>query len=79
MFTSFHQSALPLALLLRLAGSAAITAISDDYPGSLLDVRHRVPAGCPSPSGRCRWPRPPASRSPPVTTAGCACASPPPE
>jgi ADP-heptose:LPS heptosyltransferase len=45
--TSFHQSALPLALLLRMAGVPRITAISDDYPGSLLDVRHRVPAGVP--------------------------------
>lgn len=41
--TSFHQSALPLALLGRLAGVPRIVAISDDYPGSLLDVRHRVP------------------------------------
>ena len=49
VFTSFHQSALPLALLLRLAGVPRISAISDDYPGSLLDVRHRVPAGVPEP------------------------------
>ena len=42
IFTSFHQSALPLALLLRFAGVREIAAISDDYPGSLLDVRHRV-------------------------------------
>ena len=42
VLTSFHQSALPLALLLRLAGVPRIGAISDDYPGSLLDVRHRV-------------------------------------
>ncbi|MEV0384572.1 glycosyltransferase family 9 protein [Nonomuraea sp. NPDC050643] len=42
VLTSFHQSALPLALLLRLAGVGRITAISEDYPGSLLDVRHRV-------------------------------------
>ncbi|BAL90236.1 putative glycosyltransferase [Actinoplanes missouriensis 431] len=47
VFTSFHQSALPLALLLRMAGVGRITAISDDYPGSLLDVRHRVPDGLP--------------------------------
>jgi histidinol-phosphate phosphatase family protein len=43
VFTSFHQSALPLAVLLRMAGVSRITAISEDYPGSLLDVRHRVP------------------------------------
>src|SRR4029453_564027 len=39
---SFHQSPLPLALLLRMAGVPTIAAISVDYPGSLLDVRHRV-------------------------------------
>ncbi|MDP9792718.1 histidinol-phosphate phosphatase family protein [Catenuloplanes nepalensis] len=50
IFTSFHQNALPLALLLRAAGVARITAISEDYPGSLLDVRHRgVPPGVPEP------------------------------
>ncbi|WP_030512291.1 glycosyltransferase family 9 protein [Microbispora rosea] len=42
VFTSFHQSALPTALLLRLAGVPRIAAISEDYPGSLLDVRHVV-------------------------------------
>jgi ADP-heptose:LPS heptosyltransferase len=43
VLTSFHQSPLPLALLLRLARVPWMAAISDDYPGSLLDVRHRVP------------------------------------
>jgi ADP-heptose:LPS heptosyltransferase len=43
VFTSFHQSPLPLALLLRLAGVPTIAAISEDYPGSLLDVRHPDP------------------------------------
>lgn len=42
VFTSFHQSPLPTALLLRLAGVGRIAAISDDYAGTLLDVRHRV-------------------------------------
>ena len=42
VLTSFHQSALPTALLLRLAGVPVIAAVSEDYPGSLLDVRHRV-------------------------------------
>ena len=42
VLTSFHQSPLPLALLLRMAGVPKIAAISVDYPGSLLDVRHRV-------------------------------------
>jgi ADP-heptose:LPS heptosyltransferase len=40
VMTSYHQSALPLALLLRLAGVGRIVATSEDYPGSLLDVRH---------------------------------------
>jgi ADP-heptose:LPS heptosyltransferase len=42
IFTSFHQSPLPLALLLRIAGVGRIAAISSDYAGSLLDVRHQV-------------------------------------
>lgn len=41
IFTSFHQSPLPTALVLRLAGVPRISATSVDYPGSLLDVRHR--------------------------------------
>jgi ADP-heptose:LPS heptosyltransferase len=41
IFTSFHQSPLPAALLLRMAGVPRIAAISEDYPGALLDVRHR--------------------------------------
>jgi ADP-heptose:LPS heptosyltransferase len=47
VFTSFHQSPLPFALLLRLAGVLRTSAISVDYPGSLLDVRHRLPDGLP--------------------------------
>jgi ADP-heptose:LPS heptosyltransferase len=42
VLTSFHQSPLPLALLLRLAGIPRIGATSEDYPGALLDVRHRI-------------------------------------
>jgi HAD superfamily hydrolase (TIGR01662 family) len=49
IFSSYHQSVLPLALLLRAAGVGRITAISEDYPGSLLDVRHRVPELLPEP------------------------------
>jgi ADP-heptose:LPS heptosyltransferase len=45
VFTSFHQSPLPMALLLRLAGVSRISATSEDYPGALLDVRHRRPDG----------------------------------
>jgi ADP-heptose:LPS heptosyltransferase len=47
--TSFHQSPLPLALLLRTAGVPRIAAISVDYPGSLLDVRHLVDDDLPEP------------------------------
>jgi ADP-heptose:LPS heptosyltransferase len=47
--TSFHQSPLPLALVLRLAGVARLSAISVDYPGSLLDVRHAVDDDLPEP------------------------------
>ncbi|OKK03575.1 glycosyl transferase [Streptomyces sp. CB03234] len=41
VLTSFHQSPLPAALLLRMAGVGHIAADSVDAPGSLLDVRHR--------------------------------------
>lgn len=41
ILTSFHQSPLPTALLLRLAGVPRIGAESADHAGRLLDVRHR--------------------------------------
>ncbi|GAA1784150.1 glycosyltransferase family 9 protein [Streptomonospora arabica] len=42
VLTSFHQSPLPLAALLRTAGVGWIGAACEDYPGSLLDLRHRT-------------------------------------
>jgi ADP-heptose:LPS heptosyltransferase len=42
IFGSFHQSPLPAALLLRMAGVPFVAATSVDYPGALLDVRHRI-------------------------------------
>jgi ADP-heptose:LPS heptosyltransferase len=42
VFGSFHQSPLPTALALRLAGVPWIGATAVDYPGSLLDLRHRI-------------------------------------
>jgi ADP-heptose:LPS heptosyltransferase len=39
VLTSYHQSALPLALLLRMAEVPYVAAYSEDYPGSLLDLR----------------------------------------
>ena len=47
VLTSFHQSPLPIALLLRLAGVPRIAAISEDYPG--LAARRTacpIPATC---------------------------------
>lgn len=41
ILTSFHQSSLPLAMLLRLFGISPIVAASVEYAGSLLDVRLR--------------------------------------
>jgi ADP-heptose:LPS heptosyltransferase len=41
VLTSFHQSPLPTALLLRMAYVPRIGADSTDHPGRLLDVRHR--------------------------------------
>jgi ADP-heptose:LPS heptosyltransferase len=49
VLTSFHQSSLPTALLLRLAGVPWVGAISEDYPGSLLDLRHRLDEDLPEP------------------------------
>lgn len=49
ILTSFHQSPLPTALLLRLAGVRWIAAASEAYPGSLLDARLPVPGDAPEP------------------------------
>lgn len=49
VLVSFHQSPLPTALLLRLADVPWIGAVSVDYPGSLLDLRHRVDEMLPEP------------------------------
>ncbi|MFF6995266.1 glycosyltransferase family 9 protein [Streptomyces sp. NPDC008313] len=44
VLVSYHQSPLPAALLLKLAGIGRIAADSEDYPGALLDLRHhRLP------------------------------------
>ncbi|MBT2384532.1 glycosyltransferase family 9 protein [Streptomyces sp. ISL-11] len=40
ILTSFHQSPLPAALLLKAAGIPYLAADSEHYPGSLLDLRH---------------------------------------
>lgn len=49
IFTSFHQSPLPLALICRMASVPWVGAISEDYPGTLLDLRHHAPDGIPEP------------------------------
>jgi ADP-heptose:LPS heptosyltransferase len=41
IFASYHQSPLPAALLLKLAGVPWTGADSEHYPGSLLQLRHR--------------------------------------
>lgn len=41
IFTSYHQSPLPMALIARWAGIPRVVGTSDDYAGSLLDLRHR--------------------------------------
>ncbi|WP_079102400.1 glycosyltransferase family 9 protein [Streptomyces sp. TP-A0356] len=44
VLVSYHQSPLPIALLLKLAGVGWTAADSEDYPGALLDLRHhRLP------------------------------------
>jgi ADP-heptose:LPS heptosyltransferase len=47
VLTSWHQSPLPAALLLRLAGVPYVAAASEDYPGSLLDLRFRADRSAP--------------------------------
>ena len=54
VFTSFHQSPLPTALVLRLAGVPWIGAVSRDYPGSLLDLRVRPAGIVPEPEAQLR-------------------------
>jgi ADP-heptose:LPS heptosyltransferase len=49
VLTSFHQSPLPTALVLRLSGVPWVGAVSEDYPGALLDLRHRVDDDLPEP------------------------------
>ncbi|MGP4113603.1 glycosyltransferase family 9 protein [Streptomyces sp. 4N509B] len=41
VLASHHQSPLPMALLLKLAGVPWVGADSEHYPGSLLQLRHR--------------------------------------
>jgi ADP-heptose:LPS heptosyltransferase len=65
VLTSFHQSALPTALVLRLAGVPWIAAVSTDFPGALLDVRLPEPPDDPEPvrmlaiAAGAGWPLPP--------------------
>lgn len=54
VLTSFHQSALPTAMALRMAGVPRIGAVSRDYPGSLLDVRLTEPGPVPEPEAQLR-------------------------
>ncbi|SEH91255.1 ADP-heptose:LPS heptosyltransferase [Mycolicibacterium rutilum] len=49
ILTSFHQSPLPLALICRMAAVPWVGAICEDYPGTLLDLRHHVQSGVPEP------------------------------
>jgi ADP-heptose:LPS heptosyltransferase len=65
IFTSFHQSPLPTALVLRMAGVGRVSAISEDYPGSLLDVRHQVDADIPEARRNLSLARAAGFRSPP--------------
>ncbi|HLL35058.1 MAG TPA: glycosyltransferase family 9 protein, partial [Streptomyces sp.] len=41
ILVSYHQSPLPAALLLKLAGVGWTAADCEDYPGALLDLRHQ--------------------------------------
>jgi ADP-heptose:LPS heptosyltransferase len=45
VLTSFHQSPLPMATMLKLAGVAQVAGLSVDHPGSQHDVRCREAHG----------------------------------
>ncbi|MGN6610010.1 MAG: glycosyltransferase family 9 protein [Jatrophihabitans sp.] len=47
ILTSFHQSSLPTALMLRLAGVERIHGVSTDFPGTLLTTRLPDPPDAP--------------------------------
>src|SRR3954449_7739388 len=49
VLTSFPQSALPTALLLRMAGVARVAAVSTASPGALLTRRIADPPDAPEP------------------------------
>lgn len=76
VLTSFHQSPLPVALLLRLAGVPRITGASVDHPGSLLDVRLRpgedLPEELPEPERALRIAEAAGFRLPSGDTGGLA-------
>ena len=86
ILTSFHQSPLPTALLLRLAGVGRITGASIDYPGTLLDVRLRpgtgpgddLPEDLPEPERALAIAAAAGYRLPPGDTGGLAVLPPPP-
>jgi ADP-heptose:LPS heptosyltransferase len=86
ILTSFHQSPLPTALLLRLAGIARTTGASIDYPGTLLDVRLRpgtgpgddLPEDLPEPERALAIAAAAGYRLPPGDAGGLAVLPPPP-
>lgn len=85
VLTSFHQSPLPTALALRLAGVRRITGASVDYAGALLDVRLRpgdgpsddLPEDLPEPERALRIMAAAGYRLPPGDTGALAVRPPP--
>ncbi len=75
VLTSFHQSPLPAALLLRLAGVPYIAADSVDAPGSLLDLRHRRAPHAHEAEAAADLAAAAGFPPPPATTGGCGCAT----
>ncbi len=75
VLTSFHQSPLPAALLLRLAGVPYIAATASTRPAPCWTCATGGPRTRTRRRPRRTWRRRRASRRPPATTGGCGCAT----
>ncbi len=74
IFTSFHQSPLPLALLLRMAGSPGSRRSATTTRAACWTCGTGCRSACRRRSGPSRWPLPPVTCSARATNHTCGCA-----